>query len=49
MAAVTPQTILCEFASVSPARTFVNPRLRQAASPLWASGGQRKGTLIEFD
>jgi hypothetical protein len=34
---VCPQTILCEFASASPARTFVNPRLREAAGTLGAS------------
>jgi len=33
---VRPQKHLCEFASVSPARTFVNPRLREAADTLWA-------------
>ena len=36
MAAVSPQTILCGFESASPARTFVNPRLREAATTLWA-------------
>ena len=33
---VCPHTVLCEFGSVSPARTFVNPRLREAATTLWA-------------
>ena len=35
---VTPQTVLCEFASVSPARTFA-PRLREAAGTLKAIRG----------
>jgi hypothetical protein len=39
---VCPQTVLCEFASASPARTFVNPRLREAAGTLSESGGQHK-------
>jgi len=34
---VCPQTVLCEFASASPARTFVSPRLRKAAGTLQAS------------
>jgi hypothetical protein len=38
---VCPQTVLWEFGSVSPARTFVNPRLREAATTLSASGRQR--------
>jgi|GEM_PF-2018317 len=42
---VCPQTVLWEFGSVSPARTFVNPRLREAAIPLSASGGQRVRTM----
>jgi len=33
---VSPQTVLCEFASVSPAANAMNPRLREAASPLYA-------------
>jgi len=37
---VCPQTVLCEFASASPARTFVNPRLREAATTLPAIAGQ---------
>ena len=36
---VSPQTVLCKFASTSPARTFVNPRLHKAAGTLYASGG----------
>ena len=35
---VCPQKHLWEFGSVSPARTFVNPRLREAATTLPASG-----------
>ena len=31
---VCPQTVLWEFGSFSPARTFVNPRLREAATTL---------------
>jgi hypothetical protein len=31
---VCPQKHLCGFASVYPARTFVNPRLREAARTL---------------
>jgi hypothetical protein len=31
---VCPQTVLWEFGSVSPARTFVPPRLHKAATPL---------------
>ena len=31
---VTPQTVLCKFASASPAGTFVTPRLREAAGTL---------------
>ena len=31
---VCPQKHLCEFGSVSPARTFVNPRLREAATTI---------------
>ena len=34
---VSPQTVLWKFASASPARTFVNPRLRQAAGSLGES------------
>ena len=34
---VCPQKPLCEFASESPARTLVNPRLREAARTLQAS------------
>jgi len=33
---VCPQTVLWEFGSLSPARTFVNPRLREAAATLAA-------------
>jgi hypothetical protein len=33
---VRPQTVLWEFGSLSPARTFVNPRLREAATTLAA-------------
>jgi hypothetical protein len=40
---VCPQTVLCEFGSVSPARTFVTPRLRKAAETLGASERQRSG------
>ena len=29
--------VLCKFASASPARTFVNPRLREAAGTLYVS------------
>ena len=43
---VTPQTVLYEFASVSPARTFVNPRLREAAGTLGVSSGQRNWTMM---
>ena len=31
---VCPQTVLCEFGSASPARTFVAPRLREATTTL---------------
>ena len=31
---VTPLKVKCEYASVSLARTFVNPRLREAAGTL---------------
>jgi hypothetical protein len=34
---VCPQTVLCEFSSASPARTFVSPRLHKAAWTLAAS------------
>ena len=37
---VCPQTVLCEFASASPARTFVSPRLHKAAGTLYAMWGQ---------
>jgi len=40
---VCPQKHLYKFASASPARTFVNPRLREAAGTLGASGGQSSG------
>jgi len=40
---VCPQKHLCEFASASPARTFVSPRLREAAGTLAASDRQRSG------
>ena len=40
---VRPQKHLCEVASVSPAQTFVNPRLRKAAGTLSASGRKRSG------
>ena len=33
---VCPQTVLWEFGSLSPARTFVPPRLREAATTLAA-------------
>jgi len=35
---VCPQKHLCKFASFAPARTFVNPRLREAAGTLCVSG-----------
>jgi hypothetical protein len=38
---VCPQTVLWEFGSTLPAGTAVNPRLREAATTLGASGGQR--------
>jgi hypothetical protein len=31
---VCPQTVLCEFSSASPARTFVSPRLHKAATTI---------------
>ena len=37
---VCPLKHLWEFGSLSPARTFVNPRLREAATTLAASGAQ---------
>ena len=37
---VSPLKHLCKFASASPARTFVNPRLHKAARTLDASGRQ---------
>ena len=37
---VTPQTVLCKFASASPAGTFVTPRLREAAGTLSATEGE---------
>ena len=41
---VFPQTVLCGFGSLSPARTFVEPPpLRQAATPLCAIWGQCRG------
>ena len=40
---VCPQTVLWKFGNVSPARTFVNPRLREAATTLGASGRQHGG------
>jgi hypothetical protein len=43
IAAASPQKHLCKFGSLSPARTFVPPRLREAASPLGASGRQWGG------
>jgi len=36
---VSPQKHLYKFASASPARTFVNPRLREAAGTLLAMQG----------
>ena len=36
---VCPLTVLWEFGSLSPARTFVNPRLREAAGTLYAING----------
>ena len=39
---VCPQTVLWEFGSLSPARTFVNPRLREAATALGASGARQQ-------
>jgi len=42
---VCPQTVLWEFGSVShPPEPLWNPRLREAATTLSASGGQRSGT-----
>ena len=34
---VCPQTVLYEFASASPARTFVNPRIQKSAGALYES------------
>ena len=49
MAAVTPQTILCEIARLSPAGSSVKPPPRKAAGTLGASrrvrGGQRRENL----
>jgi hypothetical protein len=39
---VCPQKHLCEFASASPARTFVNPRLREAAGRCATPGKQHR-------
>ena len=41
---VCPQTVLREFGSLSPAQTFVKPRLREVANTLGVSGGQYSGT-----
>ena len=38
---VTPLKVKCEYASVSPARTFVNPRLREAAGTLAVMRGRQ--------
>ena len=38
---VNPQTVLCKFASASPARTFVSPRLHKAAGTLAAMLGRQ--------
>jgi hypothetical protein len=38
---VCPQAVLWEFGSLSPARTFVNPRLRQAATTLAEMRGRQ--------
>jgi hypothetical protein len=38
-----PQKVQCEFGSLPPAGSSVNPRLREAAGTLSASGGQRAG------
>ena len=46
MAAVTPQTILCEIARLSPAGTLVKPPPRKAAGTLHASG-RRTGNDIK--
>jgi len=43
MAAVTPQTILCEFARLYPAASAVKPPPREAAGTLCEYGGQRSG------
>jgi len=40
MAALTPQTILCIIARLSPAGSLVKPPPRQAASPLYDSVGK---------
>ena len=42
---VCPLKLLCEFASVYPAGTFVNPRLREAAGTLYAIGAHIGGKL----
>ena len=44
---VGSQKYLCKFERLSPVRTTVSRHLRQAAAtPLYASGGQRSGKLI---
>jgi hypothetical protein len=46
---VFPQTVLWDFGSASPARTFVKPRLREAATPLCAIGErQSEGKNVEI-
>jgi len=42
MAAVTPQTILCEIARLSPAGSSVKPPPRKAAGTLPASGAKAR-------
>jgi hypothetical protein len=41
---VAPQKRQCDFGSFAPARAVVNPRLREAASTLAASGRHRRQT-----
>jgi len=44
----SPQKPLCEFGSASPARTFVNPRLRQALARYAQAGDSAVDNEVEY-
>jgi hypothetical protein len=44
---VCPQTVLYDFSSASPARTFVSPRLHKAATTLYANRRQCSGQRLK--